>query len=120
MRFRDGESVDRLEWPPFSLLRPEGPEVLTEEAVDLSGPARTIQFGPYFALPRGCWSVTVIIEVINCVSGNCIGVDAFAGEVLSGVKCYLPAEGVHEFEIEFQPQKASIRLRSAFISSPEP
>ena len=65
-----GNPLNKLDWPPFALLRPEFPDRLTVGPIDLTGPARFIYYGPYFALPRGRWLAEMVIEVSDCYSDN--------------------------------------------------
>ena len=78
-----GRRLEKLEWPVYALLRPEFPDRLTVGPIDLTGPARHVYFGPYFALPAGAWSAEVSLEVQDCLSENRIGVDVFAAKILS-------------------------------------
>lgn len=102
-----GWPLERLEWPPFALLRPDFPDRLTVGAIDLTGPARFIYHGPYFALPKGRWRAELTIEVGNCLSDNQIAVDIVAGEVLAVFKTKLPPRGVYGCEIAFEHNDSS-------------
>ncbi len=57
-----GRPLESLEWPVYALLRPEFPDRLTIAPIDLTGPARFIHFGPYFALPAGAWGADVSLD----------------------------------------------------------
>jgi hypothetical protein len=96
-----GRRLERLEWPPFALLRPDFPDRLTVGPIDLTGPARFIYYGPYFALPRGRWRAELILEVSDCYSDNQIAIDVVSGGVLAAVKAKLPAQGVYSCELAF-------------------
>ncbi len=110
-----GERLERLEWPPFSLLRPDFPDRLTVGSIDLTGPARFIFYGPYFALPRGCWRADLALEVSNCLSDNQIAIDVVSGGVLAAIKANLPPQGVFgcaiQFEIRTPTNPVEIRLQ---------
>jgi hypothetical protein len=97
-----GERLERLEWPPFALLRPDFPDRLTVGSIDLTGPARFIYYGPYFALPLGCWRADLVLEVSNCLSDNQIAIDVVSGGVLAAIKAKLPPEGVFGCAIPFE------------------
>jgi hypothetical protein len=107
--------LERLEWPVYALLRPEFPDRLTIGPIDLTGPARYIYFGPYFALPAGAWSANVSIEVSDCFSSDQIEIDVTARKVLAAVRAKLPRAGVYGCQIRFQiedpSQPVEIRLR---------
>ena len=96
-----GRKLEKLEWPPFALLRPEFPDRLTVGPIDLTGPARFIYYGPYFALPRGRWHADLVLEVSDCLSDNQIAIDVVSGGVLVAVKAKLPAQGVYGCELTF-------------------
>ena len=98
-----GRPLESLEWPVYALLRPEFPDRLTIAPIDLTGPARFIYFGPYFALPAGAWRADVSLEVRDCYSDNRIAVDVCAAaEPLAVVHAKLPAHGVYGCKIEFE------------------
>ena len=102
-----GRRLERVEWPPFALMRPDFPDRLTVGPIDLTGPARFIYYGPYFALPRGRWLAELVIEVSDCFSDNQIAVDVVSGSVLAAVKAKLPAQGIYSCELAFDIRAAS-------------
>ncbi len=102
-----GRRLDVLEWPPFALLRPDFPDRLTVGPIDLTGPARFIYYGPYFALPIGRWRADLVLEVSECLSDNQIAIDVVAGSVLAILKAKLPPQGVYGCEIEFEIRNPS-------------
>ncbi len=97
----DGQPLRQLEWPTYALLRPEFPDRLTLGSIDLTGPARFIYYGPYFALSEGVWAAEIAIEVQDCHSDNRIAIDIFSEEILAQIKTKLPASGVYGCEIRF-------------------
>jgi hypothetical protein len=97
-----GSRLEKLEWPVYALLRPEFPDRLTIGPVDLTGPARFIYFGPYFALPAGAWSAQIAFEVQGCYSENWIALDINADKVLATIKTKLPTRGMYECQIRFR------------------
>ncbi|RBP08689.1 hypothetical protein DFR50_12476 [Roseiarcus fermentans] len=97
-----GRSLEALEWPPFALLRPDFPDRLTVGPIDLTGPARFIHYGPYFALPEGRWLADLVIEVSECLSDNQIAIDVVSGTILTARKMKLPPQGVYSCEIPFE------------------
>jgi len=111
-----GRPLERLEWPIYALLRPEFPDRMTIGPIDLTGPARYIYFGPYFALPAGAWRGDISFEVRDCYSDNHIAVDVCAAaELLSVVRARLPPKGVYgcqiRFEIEDPSKPVEIRMQ---------
>jgi hypothetical protein len=110
-----GNRLEKLEWPVYALLRPEFPDRLTIGPIDLTGPARHVYFGPYFALPRGAWSADISIEVQDCLSDNWVAIDVFGGTILAIIKAQLPPQGVYGCQIRFQiedpSQPVEIRLQ---------
>lgn len=111
----NGRPLVKLEWPVYALLRPEFPDRLTIGPIDLTGPARHIYFGPYFALPAGAWNAEIVFEVQDCYSDNRIAVDVFADRILSIVRAQLPPSGVYgcqvRFEIEDPSKPVEIRVQ---------
>lgn len=110
-----GRRLEALEWPPFALLRPDFPDRLTVGPIELTGPARFIHYGPYFALPLGRWQADLVFEVSGCLSDNQIAIDVVAGTVLSAVKLKLPPQGVYgcdiSFDIDTPSNPVEIRLQ---------
>jgi hypothetical protein len=110
-----GRRLEKLEWPAYALLRPEFPDRLTIGPIDLTGPARFIYYGPYFALPAGAWSADISLEVGACYTDDLIEIDVVAREVLAAVRTKLPPLGVYSCKIRFQIedpcQPVEIRLR---------
>ena len=111
----EGRPLETLEWPVYALLRPEFPDRLTIGPIDLTGPARHVYFGPYFALPAGAWSAEIALEVQDCYSDNHIAVDVFADRILSILRAQLPPSGVYgcqvRFEIEDPSKPVEIRMQ---------
>jgi hypothetical protein len=97
-----GHRLEKLEWPVYALLRPEFPDRLTIGPIDLTGPARFIHYGPYFALPAGAWSVDVSIETSDCFGQDLFEIDVTAGKILSIVQAKLPQHGVYGCQVRFQ------------------
>ena len=102
-----GYKLEALEWPPFALLRPDYPDRLTVGPIDLTGPARFIYYGPYFALPLGAWKAVVAIEVQACFSDNNIAIDIISGDILAIIRTKLPSQGVYSCEIYFEIMDSS-------------
>jgi hypothetical protein len=101
------QRLEKLEWPTFALLRPDFPDCLTVGPIDLTGPARCIYYGPYFALPRGRWRATLAIEASDCLSDNQIMIDVTSGDVLAILKATLPSQGVCGCEMQFEIRNPS-------------
>ena len=97
-----GHRLEKLEWPVYALLRPEFPDRLTIGPIDLTGPARFIYYGPYFALPAGPWSVDVSLETSDCFPEDLFEIDVTAGKILSIVQAKLPQQGVYGCQVRFQ------------------
>jgi len=105
-----GRPLERLEWPVYALMRPEFPDRLTIGPIDLTGPARYVYYGPYFALPAGAWSADVSFEVQDCLSDNRVAIDVSAGKVLAMIKAMLPPEGVYGCQIRFEIEDPTLPI----------
>ena len=110
-----GRRLEKLEWPVYALLRPEFPDRLTIGPIDLTGPARFIYYGPYFALPAGAWSADISIELNDCYSDDSIEIDVTSRKIVAVVRAKLPRRGVYGCQIRFQiedpTQPVEIRLQ---------
>ena len=113
-----GQALTTLEWPTFALLRPEFPDRLTVGAIDLTGPARFIHYGPFLSLPEGVWTIEVAIEVQDCLSDNRVAIETFAEEVLARFETQLPSEGVYGCALRFRVVSAArpIELRVQLLT----
>jgi hypothetical protein len=80
---------------------------MTIGPIDLTGPARYIYYGPYFALPAGVWSAKISFEVQDCLSDNQVALDVVADQILAIVRTKLPAQGVYRCQIDFEIQDPS-------------
>ncbi len=111
-----GQRLTKLQWPVYALLQPDFPDRLTVGPIDLTGPARFIYFGPYFALPTGAWNASIAIEVADCYSDNLIAIDVNAHTVLSTVTAKLPERDAYGCQIRFQiddpTHRIEIRVRT--------
>ena len=101
-----GSSYTRAEWPISLFLtcdkkgQPQWQHY--SDPIDLTGPARTLLYGPYLHLPVGRWILNGSLSVIGNDSRNVIQIDINSGELgLAKVKAPLPAEGDFSFEIDF-------------------
>lgn len=99
-----GRRLEALEWPVYSLLTPEFPDRLTIGPIDMTGPARCVYFGPYFALSAGLWAADIAIEFGGVYCRDPIMIDVFAGaeNVLAAVQGVLPGSGVFGCQIRFE------------------
>lgn len=110
----DQQRVDTLTWPRQILLTIKGDK--TEPVtgpIDLTGPARTLIWGPYLNLPKGRWSVRPTFACARNLAGCRMGVDIYAETVRAASDFVLPEEGTYSFELAFdiaEPRQA-IELR---------
>jgi hypothetical protein len=96
------DGAEAIEWPPFALVRTEVEAPLSLDPMDLTGPARFVCYGPYFALPEGGWRAELSLEIHDCLSDNDLRIEAFAGRVLAAASARLPAHGVFDLELDFK------------------
>ena len=107
-----------LEWPVYALMRPEYPDRLTTDSIDLTGPARFLFYGPYFALPASHWRAEIEFDLADCHSENVVGIDIFAEKVLSAVRTRLPPSGSYGCDLWFQIDDPSrpVELRMRLLT----
>lgn len=102
-----GRPLARSQWPiPLFMTSDKKGQPLwanLREAIDLTGPARTLIYGPYLHLPVGAWYLRGTLQVEDNHSRNVVQMDVTAGErTLAMVKAPLPVEGEFAFEMTFE------------------
>jgi|GEM_PF-5274075 len=93
--------VHTITWRPPCFFQSEKPGMPLQEALELTGPARSIVYGPYLGLPRGAWVATPRFRVADNQSGNVITFDIVSDCGSAKGKCALPPEGVFACDIAF-------------------
>ena len=90
-------------WPTRLFRDSFRTEVAIEGAVDLTGPARYLFFGPLLHLPPGRWRATLTIRVVGNWSGNAIMSDIVADNAIQTTgETNLPLQGVFSYSLDFE------------------
>lgn len=76
--FQRGANVDAVRWPAAAFCAGDQEEGQPTGLLDLTGPARCLIYGPYFALPQGRWIARPRFEAIGLVGGNELLIDVVA------------------------------------------
>lgn len=104
------QRVDSLKWPREVLLAANGDTSgPLMKPIDLTGPARTLVWGPYLNLPTGRWSVQPTIACSRNPAGCRMAVDVYTDSILAASEFVLPEEGTYTFELVFdvaEPRQA--------------
>jgi hypothetical protein len=106
----EGRRVDHFVWPRevFLTLQNDAPVPL-RKPIDLTGPARTLIWGPYLNLPLGNWQADVIFSCSENLAGCRMEIDVFSQEVLVNLNFDLPREGTYQLKLPIEiadPQKS--------------
>lgn len=98
----DGPGRTAIEWPAAMLLGAVPPYEPVTGALDLTGPARVLTFGPYLHLPAGRWSATYRFETWGNEATNALGFDVVAdGEVKFSTQGVIDVSGQFGVECAF-------------------
>ena len=79
-----------------------------KHAVDVTGRARCLLYGPYIMVPAGRWAANVVLACSKEVSGMAFTVEILSGsERLGGARLQPDSAGVFEVAISFTVEKSS-------------
>ncbi len=85
-------------WPRQCFLLGDQPNSAVPVAIDLTGRARIIFYGPYFHLPRGYWNARVLIGFSRDIRGMPFSIEAHSTELLGKARVFAELGGIFEFE----------------------
>jgi hypothetical protein len=89
-----------ITWPRQCFLSGDKPNSAVPVAIDVTGRARIIFYGPYLHLPRGRWTVRVLIGFSRDIRGMPFSVEAYSTELLGKARILAERGGIFEFEFE--------------------
>lgn len=71
-------------------------------AIDITGRARYLIYGPYIAIPPGRWTAEVLLGFSQEATETTFIVDAFAGSQLTSASIQPPRQGVFRVSLNFE------------------
>lgn len=89
-----GETI----WPRQCFLLGDQPNSAVPVAIDVTGRARIIFYGPYLHLPRGHWKARVLIGFSRDIRGMPFSIEAHSTELLGKARVFAEIGGIFEFE----------------------
>ena len=89
-----------ITWPRQCFLLGDRPNSVTPVAIDLTGRARIMFYGPYFHLPRGRWKVRVLVGFSQNIQGMPFSIDVHSRESLGKARIFAKHGGLFDFEFE--------------------
>jgi hypothetical protein len=95
----------QIDWPMELFRRPN--ELPPAATIDLTGPARTLFFGPYLHLPVGDWTAQVQFEIDEAYSGSEAVADVRVHETVAKKAFALPAKGIYTYDLDFSVDTAA-------------
>ena len=106
LSYFEGRAPQEIGWtrPMFTF---PGAEAL---AIDLTGPARAVMYGPYMHLPRGRWAARVEFEIDGAISGVEAATDVYMSEVLVEKAFAMPEKGIFAYTLAFETADTSRSL----------
>jgi hypothetical protein len=89
-----------IDWP-MGLFR-GADELPPSSAIDLTGPARALLFGPYLHLPVGEWMAKVEFEISEAHSGFEAVADVRVQQTITKKTLIAPAKGIFAYDLVFR------------------
>lgn len=86
-------------WPRDCLLWGDHPGTPLPRVLDMTGPARVVAYGPYYALPSGSWTVRATLAFSPASRGMPLALELHGANVLGGVR--FPVEQAGLFAASF-------------------
>lgn len=87
-------------WPRQCFLLGDKPNTVAPVAIDVTGRSRIIFYGPYLHLPRGRWTVRVLIGFSNDMRGMPFSIEVCSTKPLGKAQIFAAQGGIFEFEFE--------------------
>ena len=110
------EPVSQMCWPREVFLDPARDGAPLREAIDLTGPARLLFYGPFLHLPPGCWIATVMFEISGNSSGNALKIDVYNDGVAGEWECEMPRDGAYMCDLRLDVAEPRHPLQIRFYS----
>jgi len=110
-------SVESFSWPHECFLRGDEPGQLLQGAVDLTGAARCIIYGPYLHLPVGYWTARIVLGFDDCVYDQSFALELHGPGLLGRVRVNAPARsGLFAAEIGFAVAEPHVPLEMRVLT----
>lgn len=110
---RFGVPEPTVSWPAWTFFSGDRPGEYLDEAIDLTGAARCLVYGPYFHLPVGRWNAKLLFDVEEDCYGQIFSIEIHSAEMLG--KLRVCPQGIGSFEavipIEIVEPKTPIEIR---------
>lgn len=87
-------------WPRQCFLLGDHPNSAAPVAIDVTGRARIIFYGPYLHLPRGRWRVRATMGFSQDIRGMPFSVEVHSTELIGKARIFAERGGIFEFAFE--------------------
>ena len=87
-------------WPRQCFLVGDRPDASAPVALEVTGRARIIYYGPYFHLPRGMWKVRMSVGFSQDIRGMPFSIDVYSTDLLGRARIFADRGGI--FSVEFE------------------
>lgn len=109
-------SIDAVFWPAECILEPGDPATAASGAIQLTGPARVLTFGPFLHLPPGRWRARYQFETDDHSAGNLVEFDiTHGGDVLVSRRTPFERAGKYGFDCEFDMEEPRLPVENRAI-----
>lgn len=89
-----------VSWPRQCFLSGDKPSTTAPVAVEVTGRARIIFYGPYLHLPRGRWKVRGLMGFSKDIRGMPFTIEVASTELLGRARIFAERGGIFDFEFE--------------------
>lgn len=101
------QATNSVFWPADCLLEPADPACPITGAMQMTGPARLLTFGPFLHLPPGAWQARYQFEVNDHPAGNLLEFDVVqGGKILVSRRVQVDEAGKFGFDSKFEIDEA--------------
>jgi hypothetical protein len=100
-------SLGKFTWTRDLFLIGDAPSESPNRAIDITGRARCLLYGPYIALPPGSWTALVVVGCSKETVGMSFMLEIFAGSQLSRTTLQPAGGGVFEAQLGFVIDEAN-------------
>ena len=104
---------DPVAWPRDCLFWGDNPGTPLPRVLDLTGPARVVAYGPYYALPPGSWTIRATLAFSPASRGMPLALELHGANLIGGVRFAVEQAGLFaaSFTVVVPSSREPLELR---------